>query len=117
VPIADFIVNENFFYMRPDGAALALLEIGRFDIALMDLEMPEMDGVSATQAIREREKTTGTHLPIVAMTAHAMNGDEGRCLSAGMDGYVSKPIRPERLFEVIKMCLQEAEPAPGIKSQ
>ncbi|MDA1137645.1 MAG: CHASE domain-containing protein [Planctomycetota bacterium] len=72
-----------------------------FDLVLMDIQMPEMDGLEATVAIREREKQTKTHLPIIAMTAHAMKGDEVRCLEAGMDGYVSKPIRPQILFEVI----------------
>jgi two-component system sensor histidine kinase/response regulator len=65
------------------------------------VQMPEMDGFEATAAIRARERETGAHVPIVAMTAHAMKGDEERCLAAGMDGYVSKPIQASRLFEII----------------
>jgi two-component system, sensor histidine kinase and response regulator len=73
--------------------ALALATAEKFDIAFMDVQMPEMDGLAATGAIREREKHSGTHLPIFAMTAHAMKGDRERCLDAGMDGYITKPVR------------------------
>jgi CheY-like chemotaxis protein len=76
-----------------------------FDIVLMDIQMPEMDGMEATAAIREREKSSGRHLPIVAMTAHAMRGDRERCLAGGMDGYISKPIHPRNLFAEIERCL------------
>jgi CheY-like chemotaxis protein len=85
--------------------ALAILEaeaFAGFDCALMDVQMPEMDGFECTALIRERERTTGSHLPIIAMTAHAMKGDEGRCLAKGMDGYLSKPIQPEELFDLIE---------------
>ncbi len=81
---------------------MAVLETQSFDLVLMDVQMPEMDGFQATAAIREKEKTTGSHLRIIAMTAHAMKGDKERCLAAGMDGYVSKPIETEQLFEVIE---------------
>jgi len=74
----------------------------RFDLVLMDVQMPEIGGFEATAAIRLREQTTGGHLPIVAMTAHAMKGDRERCLEAGMDAYVAKPIQAEQLFEVIE---------------
>jgi two-component system sensor histidine kinase/response regulator len=82
--------------------ALKALEEGAFDLVLMDVQMPEMDGFEATTAIRLKEKITGDHLPIVAMTAHAMKGDELRCLAAGMDGYISKPIRGRDLLDLVE---------------
>ncbi|MFV1964515.1 MAG: response regulator [Pirellulaceae bacterium] len=86
-----------------------------FDLALMDVQMPQMDGFQATRMIREREKATGTHLPIVAMTAHAMKGDRERCLESGMDDYVSKPIRSQLLYgKLAQYCpntVGEGEPA------
>ena len=85
--------------------ALRALEKERFDLVLMDVSMPEMDGLEATRAIRAAELKTGSHLPIVAMTAHAMKGDRERCLDAGMDGYVSKPIQAKELFEVAEQAL------------
>jgi CheY-like chemotaxis protein len=81
--------------------ALAALARGPFDVVLMDVQMPEMSGFEATSAIRQRERETGGHVPIIAMTAHAMRGDRERCLEAGMDHYVSKPIRAQDLFEAI----------------
>ena len=82
--------------------ALAALDREAFDIVLMDVQMPEMDGFEATAAIRAKESHTGGHIPIIAMTAHAMTGDRERCLAAGMDGYVSKPINAKTLFEAIE---------------
>ncbi len=73
--------------------ALALASAEKFDVVFMDVQMPEMDGLAATGAIRESEKNSGRHLPIFAMTAHAMKGDRERCLDAGMDGYIAKPVR------------------------
>ncbi|MBN1824813.1 MAG: response regulator [Candidatus Eisenbacteria bacterium] len=73
-----------------------------FDLVLMDLQMPKMDGIEATAAIRAREKETGVHVPIIAMTAHAMSGDRERCLEAGMDDYVSKPIQMKELTAAIE---------------
>ena len=81
--------------------ALTALEIGSYDLALMDVQMPEMDGFEATRAIREIEARNGHHLPIIALTAHAMKGDEERCLAAGMDGYITKPLHTAELFAVI----------------
>ena len=86
-----------------DGVeALAALERGRFDIILMDLQMPKMGGLEVTKMIRERERASGDHVRIVAMTAHAMRGDRERCLAAGMDGYVSKPIDAAVLFAMVE---------------
>ena len=86
-----------------DGqAALTALAQAAFDLVLMDVQMPGMDGLEATAAIRGQEKTQGAHVPIIAMTAHAMRGDRERCLAAGMDGYVSKPIKAEDLSAAIE---------------
>jgi len=82
--------------------ALERLENESFDLVLMDIQMPEIDGFEATARIRKKEETTGTHLPIVAMTARAMEGDRERCLAAGMDGYVAKPIRAKDLIDTIE---------------
>jgi CheY-like chemotaxis protein len=73
-----------------------------FDVVLMDVQMPEMSGFEATAAIRQAERETGTHLRIIAMTAHALKGDRERCLAAGMDGYISKPIEPATLFATVE---------------
>ncbi|HUG91017.1 MAG TPA: PAS domain S-box protein [Planctomycetaceae bacterium] len=81
--------------------ALAALEIDSFDLVLMDVQMPELDGLEATRMIRSRERQSGRHVPIVAMTAHAMRGDREACLEAGMDGYVSKPVRMHELYDVL----------------
>ncbi|MEO8167439.1 MAG: response regulator, partial [bacterium] len=81
--------------------ALDLLAKECFDAVLMDIQMPVMDGLEATRQIREREKSTGKHIPIVAMTAHAMQKDKDECFAVGMDYYASKPIRTEHLFEIL----------------
>jgi len=80
---------------------LAALEKDSFDLILMDVQMPEVDGFEATAAIRKKEKSTGLHQSIVALTAHAMKGDHEKCLARGMDGYLCKPIRPQELDEVL----------------
>jgi len=98
--------------------ALAVLSSDSFDLVFMDVQMPEMDGLTATKSIREREKQTGLHLPIVAMTAHAMKGDRELCLEAGMDGYIAKPVSGKRIEEAIARILTSeppAQPFPVVK--
>ncbi|NLS97724.1 MAG: response regulator [Planctomycetaceae bacterium] len=85
--------------------ALAALETDQFDLVLMDVQMPEMDGYEATTAIRAAEAKTGRHVPIIAMTARAMKGDRERCLEAGMDDYISKPVRARQLDETMAAVL------------
>ncbi len=93
--------------------ALAGFQAQPFDLVLMDIQMPHMDGLEATAAIRQLEQRRGTHVPIVAMTAHALLGDRERCLAAGMDEYLAKPIRARRLFETIAaMVPGTATPSP-----
>ena len=89
--------------------ALALLESSSFDLVLMDIQMPEMDGLTATRAIREQEQKTGKHIPIVALTAHAMTGDREKCLQAGMDEYLSKPVNARELYQTISQVLASLE--------
>ncbi len=86
--------------------AVRMSEVNEYDLILMDVQMPEMDGLQATAAIRAREQTTGTHTPIVALTAHAMKGDRDKCLAAGMDGYVAKPIRLRELQAAIENLIR-----------
>jgi CheY-like chemotaxis protein/HPt (histidine-containing phosphotransfer) domain-containing protein len=88
--------------------AVAAAETQPFDLVLMDVQMPELDGLEATAAIRRGEAGQGRHLPIVAMTAHAMVGDRERCLASGMDGYLAKPIRARELLAVIEQVLSGA---------
>lgn len=96
--------------------AIRAMKRHEFDIILMDVQMPEMDGFETTQTIRKCEQETGDRIPIIAMTAHAMKGDRERCLEAGMDGYLSKPLQPSELFETIEgfasRSLIEKEPPP-----
>jgi signal transduction histidine kinase/CheY-like chemotaxis protein len=86
--------------------ALERLENESFDLVLMDVQMPEMDGFEATARIRKMEEATGTHLPIIAMTAHAMQGDKERCVAAGMDGYLSKPLNIKELLVLAQAVLE-----------
>ena len=92
---------------------LELLERETFDLVLMDVQMPQMDGFETAQAIRQREAGTGRHLPIVALTAHAMKGDRERCLQAGMDDYLTKPIQSQELLRIVRSIVGgETEPPP-----
>lgn len=80
---------------------------GGFDAVLMDVEMPILDGLQATAAIRVAEAAAGGHVPIIAMTAHTLHGDRERCLAAGMDDYIAKPIRRRELFQVLARALRK----------
>jgi two-component system sensor histidine kinase/response regulator len=82
--------------------ALEFAENERFDVILMDVQMPDMDGLEATARIRELEKETETYTPIIALTAHTMKGDRERCLAAGMDNFVNKPIDAAQFVEVVE---------------
>ena len=92
-----------------DNGHEAVIAVQRqpFDLVLMDVQMPEMDGYEATATIRAWEAVTGRRLPIIAMTAAAQPGDRARCLAAGMSEYVTKPVRPSDLFETIARCLEK----------
>jgi len=90
--------------------ALAAVEGQHFDVILMDIQMPEMDGLEATKAIRKRERTTGDHVPIIAVTAHALKDDQERCLESGMDGYLSKPINIPALLAAINQVVKITAP-------
>ncbi|HXN20803.1 MAG TPA: response regulator [Candidatus Binatus sp.] len=101
--------------------ALSAMDQHKFDLVLMDVQMPEMGGLEATRAIRENEKVTGQHVPIIAMTAHAMQGDRERCLEAGMDGYLSKPLDPKVFQQTVESmaspqsATEPETPAPSNK--
>jgi signal transduction histidine kinase/CheY-like chemotaxis protein len=94
--------------------ALEALEAGAYDLVFMDVQMPEMDGLEATAAVRKKESSTGKHQPIIALTAHAMKGDQERCLAAGMDGYLTKPIRPQELDVILQRYLKLRVPNPNL---
>jgi PAS domain S-box-containing protein len=117
----DNVVNQRIAQalLTKRGHAVTVVNTGReavdameresFDVVLMDVQMPEMDGFEATAAIRAREREDGTRVRIVAMTAHAMHGDRERCLAAGMDDYLSKPIDPQTLFDLVEMAGSHTE--------
>jgi CheY-like chemotaxis protein len=84
--------------------ALDSAAVERFDLVLMDVQMPVMDGLMSTAAIRERERSSGAHTPIIAVTAHAMQGDKDRFLSAGMDGFISKPVGRAELEDALALA-------------
>jgi CheY-like chemotaxis protein len=109
----DTVINKVFAVMlkRADFEAeiaedglkgVEMWEKGNYDLVLMDVQMPLMDGFEATRAIREKEKTRGGHTPIVAITAYALDKDKEQCLAAGMDAYISKPVDFKKLFETIR---------------
>jgi signal transduction histidine kinase/DNA-binding response OmpR family regulator len=128
--VEDSLINQNLAIallekrghrvtLAQDGReALALLDRQPFDLVLMDVEMPVMDGLETTAVLRLTEQRSGNHMPIVAMTAHAIKGDRERCLDAGMDEYVSKPIQTAELFATIRRVLQRLgrlpASAPGV---
>jgi two-component system sensor histidine kinase/response regulator len=94
--------------------AVDTLQKQEFDLVLMDVQMPEMDGFEATRTIRAKERETGQHIPIIAMTAHAMKGDRERCLEVGMDGYVAKPIRISEVYAEIERCLTQSNQSENL---
>jgi two-component system, sensor histidine kinase and response regulator len=98
------------------GEALQFLQQQSFDLVFMDIQMPEMDGLTATARIREMEQAdhSGTRLPIIALTAHAMKGDQERFLAAGMDGYLSKPFRPQELDDLLAIYMQSPRPVASL---
>ena len=87
------------------------LEQKSYDVVLMDVQMPELDGIETTREIRKREAGTEKHIPIIAMTANAMKGDRERCLEAGMDDYISKPVRSQALRAALARCLDRGDAA------
>jgi PAS domain S-box-containing protein len=91
------------------GAAIAALEAETYDVVMMDCHMPGLDGYEATTEIRRREKATGAHIPIIAMTANALEGDRDRCLAVGMDDYVRKPVKPDDLSKALHLWGSHAE--------
>jgi two-component system sensor histidine kinase/response regulator len=94
--------------------AVRLFGVEPFDLILMDVQMPEMDGLEATAAIRTLEETSSRRrIPIAALTAHAMTSDRERCVAAGMDGYITKPIDPDELFRTIQALAAVSEPSSG----
>ena len=105
--------GHTLFIANNGKEALAALETKTFDLVLMDVQMPVMDGLEATTSIRRREQSSGGHVPIIAMTAHAMKGDRERCLAAGMDEYVAKPIRVAELYTAMSRVLPVNGPLPA----
>lgn len=104
--------------LATDGAkAVEAFDNDVFDLVLMDVQMPTMDGYEATRIIRQREQVSRSRTPIVAITANAMKGDEERCIESGMDDYVAKPVDPEKLFEVIARCTDEQSSESKSSSQ
>jgi two-component system, sensor histidine kinase and response regulator len=122
----DNLVNQRVVkrLLEKEGHAVVVVPNGReavealkndaFDLVLMDVQMPEMDGLEATKAIRDSERLSAAHIPIIALTAHAMKGDQDRCLAAGMDAYLSKPLKPADLCEIVQtFSKKECQPLPA----
>jgi two-component system sensor histidine kinase/response regulator len=119
--VEDSLVNQKLTValLRKRGHEVVIANNGKegvsaakeqqFDLVLMDVQMPEMDGYDATASIRAYEQKLGRHTPIIALTAHAMTGDRERCLQAGMDEYLTKPVRAEELFDTITLVLKRNE--------
>jgi CheY-like chemotaxis protein len=115
----DNAVNRKLAYyiLHNHGHQVTMVENGKeavrtweeqmFDLILMDIQMPKMDGFQATSLIREKEKNSGHHIPIIAITAHAMKGDSEKCIQGGMDEYISKPIKADRLLSLIDRLVQK----------
>jgi len=99
--------------------AFEMVQREHFDLVFMDIQMPEMDGYSATRAVRQWEMRQGKHVPIIAMTANAMKGDREACLKAGMDGYIAKPIKKEDIAEAIELAMEglESNEIPGTTAE
>ena len=97
---------------RDGRPAVRMHAPGSFDVVLMDVRMPEMDGFEAADEIREMKELTGAHIPVIAMTAHAMSGYRERCLHAGMDGYVLKPVRHSLLLQALEEFQGRPKPSP-----
>jgi PAS domain S-box-containing protein len=114
--IQHFLTPEgHVVQIAPDGRqALQALEHGTFDLLLLDLHMPDVDGFGVIRTLRRREQETGGHLPVIALTARSMKGDRERCLQAGMDEHVGKPIRRKELFATIARVLEGAPPAAAV---
>jgi CheY-like chemotaxis protein len=92
-------------HLANDGQeAVDLFKQRTFDLIFMDVEMPRVDGLAATRMIRDLDEVQGTHTPIVGLSAHALVGFRERCLEAGMDGYITKPIQPDELFNSLKLA-------------
>ena len=109
--------NHRVTIVENGRETLQALEKETYDIVLMDLQMPHMDGLEATIAIRKSEKQHGAHLPIVALTAHAIKSDRRRCLEAGMDDYISKPIDTDKLFDTIERLTRIPDPTANIENE
>ena len=123
-PVNQTVINRMLEKMghavtiAPNGKqALSRLANGAFDLVFMDVQMPEMDGLTATQKIRESEQSTGVHIPIIAMTAHAMKGDKERCLESGMTAYISKPVSSRDVEETLRLLFPLHETAATIKTE